>query len=351
MAQRILAREFGKGCDYSMSVYLHPLSRMSLLLVLSILFLSIWAPQAFAGRLKLAWDPVPNAENGCGYKIYYSTSAGGQVFVKDVGKRTSCTLDDLEDGQVYNFAATAYGSDGRESDYSNGITHRVPAGVSARSAETIAASDLTVVTASPTEQDAAADSSISGSGLQDNSAGQTAQNDSSAAAGTGESEAAIAEETPTHVSIVMEAEDGVLSAPMVALPDEAASSGACIGVNAEATDAGNADWGFATYTITVPQTGEYGLWGLISAPGDAAACFVSIDGGEYIIWTMGQDATSSWTWKALNQPESAEPEPVLLEQGVHTIVVSQQGEGARIDKLCIANTVEQAAVAEEIQGE
>jgi len=301
-----------------------------------ILFITLFASPARAGSVTLAWDPGSSPENDNGYKIYYRT-ASSQMMVKDVGKVTSCTLDGLKNGQTYRFAATAYGSDGRETGYSNIVTHTVSTSVSTRSAETIAASDLTVVTASPTEQQDAV--------------GNTPQAGTSAAVGTGEAEATIAVVTPTHVSIVMEAEDGVLSAPMVALPDEAASSGACIGVNAEATDAGNADWGFATYTITVPQTGEYGLWGLISAPGDAAACFVSIDGGEYIIWTMGQDATSSWTWKALNQPESAEPEPVLLEQGVHTIVVSQQGEGARIDKLCIANTVEQAAVAEEIQGE
>ncbi|HNR12552.1 MAG TPA: fibronectin type III domain-containing protein, partial [Thermodesulfobacteriota bacterium] len=150
MTHRLLAQRFYRWSRCMTYNSVSSLFRLSVLMTAGILFITLFASPARAGSVTLAWDPGSSPENDNGYKIYYRT-ASSQMMVKDVGKVTSCTLDGLKNGQTYRFAATAYGSDGRETGYSNIVTHTVSTSVSTRSAETIAASDLTVVTASPTE--------------------------------------------------------------------------------------------------------------------------------------------------------------------------------------------------------
>jgi hypothetical protein len=80
---------------------------------------------AMAASVNLAWDPNTEPELA-GYKIYWGTSSGNYTSSKDVGKTTTTTIDGVEEGTTYYFAATAYDSQGDESKYSNQVAFTVP---------------------------------------------------------------------------------------------------------------------------------------------------------------------------------------------------------------------------------
>ncbi len=97
------------------------------------LFVMIVTLFAFAGPLAaqdvtLAWNPS-ESPNVAGYKIYYKAGSTELPYDGiearqgpspiDVGNVTTVTLTEFPEGQVYYFWATAYDSEGNESDYSN----------------------------------------------------------------------------------------------------------------------------------------------------------------------------------------------------------------------------------------
>jgi hypothetical protein len=107
--------------------------RNSLFLVLAITVLATFIiipsysiQKAHAEEITLAWDR--NSEPDiAGYKIYYGQESRSYTNVVDVGNYTSCVIADLEDGETYYFAATAYNTEGYESGYSNEISNGEPA--------------------------------------------------------------------------------------------------------------------------------------------------------------------------------------------------------------------------------
>jgi hypothetical protein len=96
-----------------------------LILTLSMVIFTIAVfgiPPVHAAEISLAWDQ--NSEPDiAGYKIHYGLESGSYTTVTDVGKFTSCSLSDLEEGKTYYFAATAYNEAGYESGYSNEVSH------------------------------------------------------------------------------------------------------------------------------------------------------------------------------------------------------------------------------------
>jgi hypothetical protein len=75
-----------------------------------------------AAEITLAWDQ--NSEPDiAGYRIYYGQESRSYTNVVDVGNYTSCVIANLEDGETYFFAATAYNADACESDYSSEVSH------------------------------------------------------------------------------------------------------------------------------------------------------------------------------------------------------------------------------------
>jgi len=97
------------------------------LLILTTLLLA--APGTLLAQdISLAWDPS-DSEDVVGYKIYYKADStelpldGIEALEGpspiDVGNVTSFTLTELPEGSVYYFRATAYDSEGNESDLSN----------------------------------------------------------------------------------------------------------------------------------------------------------------------------------------------------------------------------------------
>ena len=90
-----------------------------------------FAVAAQANEAKFAW--LPNTEtNLAGYKIYYGTASRSYTNSVDVGNppavdgRVTASLSGFTGGSTYYFAATAYDTDGFESDYSTEVVWTVP---------------------------------------------------------------------------------------------------------------------------------------------------------------------------------------------------------------------------------
>jgi hypothetical protein len=77
-------------------------------------------------QITLVWDPniEPDLE---GYKCYYGLDSRDYAHTVVVGNQTVCTVTDLEPGETYYFAVTAYNTVGLESDYSEEVIYTVPA--------------------------------------------------------------------------------------------------------------------------------------------------------------------------------------------------------------------------------
>jgi hypothetical protein len=78
-----------------------------------------------ANSVILAWDPSVST-NVAGYRVYYGVASHGYTNVVSVGAATTTTISGLSDGTTYYFAATAYSTDGIESDFSAETNYVTP---------------------------------------------------------------------------------------------------------------------------------------------------------------------------------------------------------------------------------
>lgn len=77
---------------------------------------------AHADDVTLAWDA--NIEPDlAGYKLYWGLSSGNYEWNVDVGNVTEYTIKTIPPWVLVFYAATAYDTDGNESDYSNEVKH------------------------------------------------------------------------------------------------------------------------------------------------------------------------------------------------------------------------------------
>jgi len=100
--------------------------------VTSTLILTFSATFAHSAEVTLVWDPN-TAPDLAGYKIYYKTESSGAPYNGtgvtegdspiDVGNQTEFTLHSLTDDVTYFFVATAYDTEGLESDYSEELLY------------------------------------------------------------------------------------------------------------------------------------------------------------------------------------------------------------------------------------
>ena len=90
--------------------------------ILAVLSVSL---TSFAKNVKLTWDP--NSEiTLSGYKIYYGTLSQNYTKSIDIGNSISGTVTNLDPGQAYYFAVTAYDNEGNESLYSKELHYFIP---------------------------------------------------------------------------------------------------------------------------------------------------------------------------------------------------------------------------------
>jgi len=134
----------------------------------------------------------------------------------------------------------------------------------------------------------------------------------------------------------IQAESGNLSSPLETALDPDASAGAYIWKSSGSGDSATSD-GAAEYTIDIPTTGDYVIWGRVVAPdGGSDSFFTSIDGGEDLAW--GVETGSVWTWDSVNGNEQ-DPLVFNLAAGSHTLRISGREDGTKLDRLLITNDI------------
>jgi hypothetical protein len=79
----------------------------------------------YSAQVTLTWDANTEATLA-GYKIYYGHSSRAYEHSVDVYNQTDCTLTELEDGETYYFAATAYDIYDNETAFSEEVTWTSP---------------------------------------------------------------------------------------------------------------------------------------------------------------------------------------------------------------------------------
>ncbi len=104
----------------SKSIPFHP----SLIGFIILFFILLYGSVSYATDLTLAWDP-PNQEPGLVYNLCYGTASDTYTACIDTENQTSVTIENLEPGLKYYFAATASNQYG-ESEYSQEISYTVP---------------------------------------------------------------------------------------------------------------------------------------------------------------------------------------------------------------------------------
>jgi hypothetical protein len=104
------------------------------------LLLLLLTTAASAAQVTLAWDG-PRDPNLSGYIVYYRDASGSYEGAVDVGRQTTYTLTDLEEGQVYYFTVTSYDANGGESKRSSEIIFDGPTGDSKGDADENALTD------------------------------------------------------------------------------------------------------------------------------------------------------------------------------------------------------------------
>jgi len=107
----------------------HPVRAYSWLLELAVLvfFLCITINPVFGSQATLAWDANTESNLG-GYRLYLGNSSRNYTLDIDVGLQTNYTVTNLQEGQTYFFAVTAYDTSGAiESAYSNEVSKTITA--------------------------------------------------------------------------------------------------------------------------------------------------------------------------------------------------------------------------------
>lgn len=80
---------------------------------------------AHAATVTISWNQ--NTEDTlAGYRVYCGEKSCDYEIIDDAGDTTRHTLNDLDEGKTYYFAATAYDIYGTESDFSEEISYTVP---------------------------------------------------------------------------------------------------------------------------------------------------------------------------------------------------------------------------------
>lgn len=106
--------------------------------IASLLLVLFFSTVAWAGSVILEWDPNTEPDLA-GYKIYYKIGSSGEPYNGtgaaegdspiDVGNVTEFILSGLTEGLTYYFVATAYDTEGLESDYSNEVNAQIGSGI------------------------------------------------------------------------------------------------------------------------------------------------------------------------------------------------------------------------------
>ena len=105
---------------YKTSVSHRQLRLYALIFLIPLILIMVFCSNALSAQVTLAWD-LNTEPDLAGYLVYYGTSSGIYTDSIDVNNSLTCTISDLEEGQTYYFAVTAYNYSGHESGFSNEV--------------------------------------------------------------------------------------------------------------------------------------------------------------------------------------------------------------------------------------
>ena len=84
------------------------------------------ASASWAAEVTLTWDAPDPPSEPIGYRIYQGVAAGVYDKHADAGTQMTWTMQGLEPGKTYYFAATALYEGNIESGYSNEVSKLIP---------------------------------------------------------------------------------------------------------------------------------------------------------------------------------------------------------------------------------
>jgi FlaG/FlaF family flagellin (archaellin) len=109
-----------KGYNLLSKFHFYNLRPLNIIFVAAFLLSFVYSVRAvYSAQVTLEWEA--SSGDVAGYNVYQGTSSKDYDVTLDVGNWTSVTIADLEDGEVYYFAATAYDLEDNESGYSNEV--------------------------------------------------------------------------------------------------------------------------------------------------------------------------------------------------------------------------------------
>lgn len=135
---------------------------------------------------------------------------------------------------------------------------------------------------------------------------------------------------PTPSPLRYEAEDASLTAPMAVRAENSAEM-----CNYISTPVGtNSGQGQATFTVNVPASGTYYIWGRTWGPSSTQnSFFVQVDNGPRYTWDI--PGLTGWAWHYVTNRvgSTAQILSFNLSAGSHTITVTNREGGSRLDAL------------------
>jgi hypothetical protein len=336
------------------------------------LALFLFASSGFAASVNLAWDAV-TAPDLAGYKVHYGVASLNYGSTVDAGNSTTATVSGLEEGKTYFFAATAYDADGNSSDFSNEVRYTVPErdtdgdGLSDREEVETFGTDPTKA---DTDGDGLTDreeielhrtdpkrADSDGDGLSDreeievhNTDPLKIDTDGDGALDKAEVNQGCNPSDPSDtcpakfVKLWLEAEAGIAHAPMVVGMNNNTPEGRYVWVpqgHSDVLDPSQAA-GYVEYRFTVPEAGDYVIWGRVKAGSKAnKSFFVAVDEEPYIEWkTPVQTGATTWVWDPVSRQGGEDAAVFTLEAGTHTLIVKQREDGTMLNKLLITNDLQ-----------
>ena len=143
---------------------------------------------------------------------------------------------------------------------------------------------------------------------------------------------------PPKADIVIEAEAGVLSSPMIVGNDAGASQGSFVYVPASGPNLG-----LAEYTVNIEQAGDYIMWGRGIYPDADQDAFFVIVGNDTSLWDMGQrNFQTDWHWDEISHrgtgsATNPQLDPVVFSfgAGLNTIKFREGKVGAKLDQFVL----------------
>jgi len=143
-------------------------------------------------------------------------------------------------------------------------------------------------------------------------------------------------QTSLQDSLYLEAESGMVEAPMQVFDDPAASGGQFVMVeHGNESTGGPPASGKMSLTVNLNE-GTYKIWGRVITPSATEDSFwVQVDSGVSYRWNAIGTFTK-WTWAAVHDSDNnATQVSWELEAGSHTIDIYYREDGARLDEVYI----------------